>query len=141
MIFPSHKPKSKKKVETETVVQFFAEGVPKLSSDTFVKNVKLPKTLPKSNKKSCDIIQVSYELKVEAEVLGFHLDIDFKYPITLGSIPFVEVNPELASAGSKFPIASAPTDDRKYFSRVLCLSTILSILQSRHRHLTKPCHF
>lgn len=110
------------------MVEFYGEGVSKLSSDTIVKNLKLPKTLIKSNKRSCDIIQVSYELKIEGQVLGFHLDIDFNFTIAMGSIPFAVTKTDEDSAENNFPGASAPAIDREstfeyenfaYFNAVL----------------------
>ena len=47
----------------------------------------VPKTIAPTNVKHSGIIQISYELKVEAQLENYRKKVDFSIPIVIGTIP------------------------------------------------------
>lgn len=72
--------------ETEKLVEVCGQGVSAGLSSTFVEELRIPQQLLCSNKNTCEVIHISYELKVEAEIDGCNENIEFLFPITIGSI-------------------------------------------------------
>lgn len=103
----------------------------------------------KTLKDYCNIIQISYELKVWAHVEGFHMNINMTFPITIGSVPIrdgvLAIVPPISDDFSddfsdsnalpdnnNFSTASAPYEDdlRKYLSSTESLCIKKSLFRS-----------
>jgi hypothetical protein len=63
------------------------EGVGKMQTATIAKDFLIPPKIATSNAKYCEILQISYELVVEAEMPGCRRNFKIAVPITIGSIP------------------------------------------------------
>lgn len=106
-------PKVKTKTEVETFEKAFDyDGLGEIENGTFTKQLLLPEFLPNTNVDLCKTVQISYELIVEAETIGFHCNVIAKVPITIGTVPlkFDQVAVS-ASDVSPFIDASAPPLD------------------------------
>jgi hypothetical protein len=68
-------------------VKVWGPGVKGSSSSKIEKDLPIPRFFMNSNSKYCNVIQIFYELKVEAQITGFHRNIEIVFPITIGSIP------------------------------------------------------
>lgn len=76
------------KVEPEEVIKTQYGGVGRGDEKTYNTEITLPLALLSSSAKICRVIQVSYELKVEAVAKGFHhRNVNIVLPIEIGSIP------------------------------------------------------
>lgn len=83
----SHSPRYKTKYNSEKLVEVYAEGIGGNGITTFTKALKLPLTLLSTNTKYCNVVQVSYELKVVAEISGCQRNFKIRIPITIGNVP------------------------------------------------------
>lgn len=90
--YTSQLPEKRTKIETLTITEIKCGKVQKKSATTFDQNIQIP-TLPPSNTNYCRFLNVSYEVRVEALMSGFHSDLIVKIPITLGTIPLNFSNP------------------------------------------------
>lgn len=79
-------------METEKVAECFFGGVAKFQNKDIDAVIPIPQLLPVSNGMYCNVIQISYELKVEVNTQGCHMDIDLVMPIVIGTVPIV-MNP------------------------------------------------
>lgn len=115
----SQTPYSKTKTETESMSQIFVEGVKACSSVTLEPLLTIPRIMTNSNERFCSVVQVSYEIKVEAQVSGCHANVEIKIPITIGSVPFTDDLPftqvpqiEMSSPSAPLlPPVSVPVPD------------------------------
>lgn len=82
----SDPPIAEEKLETEIVIELFAEGVGKMKNVEHKKCLLLPTNIPKTLEHYCNVIQISYELKVGAESKTLPIIRDIVFPITIGSI-------------------------------------------------------
>ncbi|CRK98598.1 CLUMA_CG012195, isoform A [Clunio marinus] len=80
-------PHRRTNVDIEKIIEDYHDGVDGSSSVEFVKNLKLPERMINTNIKYSNLIQVSYEIKVEAEVPDCHKNAVIIIPITIGSVP------------------------------------------------------
>lgn len=82
-------PSSKIKTESLKLLEICVnEEVYARSSKTFSKDLKIPDDLVCSNSQYCNVIQIYYELKVEADIPSDCQDnVALILPITIGSIP------------------------------------------------------
>ena len=87
MIFFSHTPHCKTKLKVDKMVEVFKDGVAASTSRTFVENLQLPSTLVNTNNRICNVIQVTYELKIEAQTSGCHSNFEMIFPIVIGTVP------------------------------------------------------
>lgn len=86
----------------------------------------IPKTIPNSNGMLCNVITISYELKIQATPEGCHFDIDLKTPVSIGSDPLImdssSVQPTFGGQLTRPPIDFIPvlpyTDDINYLNNV-----------------------
>ena len=65
----------------------FGQGVEKGRSETIQEILKLPKNLMPSNSRTCQIVQVSYHVEVEAIVSGCHKNVVLRTPVVIGTVP------------------------------------------------------
>jgi Arrestin (or S-antigen), N-terminal domain/Arrestin (or S-antigen), C-terminal domain len=78
----------KTKVCKEEIVESSSVGVKAGETVSFDHAVQIPQTLMLSNKRSCSVYQISYELKVTAETKGISVSPELHIPITLGTVGF-----------------------------------------------------
>jgi len=136
--FNSQTPERKTKLNKESVAEAFSEGVVAGGYARLEATLKIPQILTATNYRYCNIIQVSYELKVQAEVSGCHCNpITLEIPITLGTKP-LRLDSGVISNFPSPMVPSAPVlnDHRKFLLRDDCHSEFDSLLQ--HHRLTKP---
>lgn len=80
----------KTKFESDDMVESIVEGVKRLTRYKKIHtDLAIPRVLLKSNSRYCNVVQIFYELKVEAILAGCHKSIKLFFPITIGSIPLV----------------------------------------------------
>lgn len=65
--------------------------------------------LPPSNLDNCGIIDLHYDLQVVCEVAGFHTNLDGIIPITIGTIPLNDYQPQAPSSQQPIDISMMPT--------------------------------
>lgn len=65
--------------------------------------------LPPSNLDNCGIIDLHYELQVLCEVSGFHRNIDGMIPITIGTVPLKDYQPQVPTNQMVDDISTMPT--------------------------------
>lgn len=106
----SQAPYPKRKVQVSTIAVIVTDGIRGVGSVTIDKLLLLPQTMLVSNKRFCNVIQVSYELVVEAEVSGCHGGIEISIPITVGLEPSgakeLDSNNNISSLMDPLPAAS-----------------------------------
>ena len=64
-----------------------AQGVEKRTTAHFIKELIVPLILKNTNTMHCDVLQITYELKVTCVIAGRLVDAEVSFPITLGSVP------------------------------------------------------
>lgn len=89
LLISSNDPYQNTKLVTFTIAEGIVDGISGPGSSTVEKLLLLPKVMLASNKRICKVIQVSYELNVEAEVSGCYKSIEVIIPITIGPEPIV----------------------------------------------------
>uniref|UniRef100_A0A1Q3FC19 Putative arrestin domain protein n=1 Tax=Culex tarsalis TaxID=7177 RepID=A0A1Q3FC19_CULTA len=85
---PRRETKKKKEIISEISVGPIEAG----NSQTWSQNIQIP-PLPPSNLTNCGIIDVDYDIKVEAVVSGPHANLDGNIPIVLGTVPLESFQP------------------------------------------------
>lgn len=65
--------------------------------------------LPPSNLDNCGIIDLHYDLQVVCEVAGFHTNLDGLIPITIGTIPLKDYQPQAPASQQSIDISMMPT--------------------------------
>ena len=69
----------------------------------------LPSVLTNSNREFCDVIKVSYRLKVEAVVDGCHMNVKSVFPIVIGTVP-LNLGQTFNGEAVKMPISDYKND-------------------------------
>ena len=69
------------------MVEVFVDGVGASTSKTIVENLLLPGNLVNTNNRFCNVIEVTYDLKIEAETSGCHTNFEMIFPIVIGTVP------------------------------------------------------
>jgi hypothetical protein len=69
------------------MVETFKEGVGTSTTKSLTENLQIPSILVNTNNRFCNVVQISYDLKVEAMVAGCHKNIEMVFPIVIGSVP------------------------------------------------------
>lgn len=85
-------PRRETKKDTIKISDIVLEGVAKTGSKIWQKEIEIP-PLPASNLVNCSIVDLDYDLKVDAVVSGVHKNLDGKIPIILGTIPLANFQP------------------------------------------------
>lgn len=99
--FRSTIPKANTIVSEELVSEVeFDEGAKSNDSKNFKGELSIPNERVK-NLKNCTLIDVDYEVYVVAEVGKFHIDLENRIPIILGSIPFVATPSDVILSGQR----------------------------------------
>lgn len=65
------------------------EGVRAASDALIQRDFMIPQIMVTSNSRYCNVVQVSYELVVEADVSGCHTNLEVRIPIVIGSVPII----------------------------------------------------
>lgn len=102
----SFRPKKKTKMLIEAEGKVCTDTVPILTVQTFHEQLVVPSLPP--NISNCDIIKVSYELRVKAKTSGFSRSPKLKFPITIGTVP-------LESRGDNIPSSPSCASLRKFY--------------------------
>lgn len=84
-------------MEIHNLVDAYADGVHKTSNATVEKDIFVPSSIGNSSTKFSRIIQISYDLKVVAEVFGLHHNVEVIVPITIGTVPINFNNQDISS--------------------------------------------
>lgn len=71
----------------DKMVEVFKDGVAASTSRTVVENLQLPSTLVNTNNRICNVIQITYDLKIEAQTSGCHSNFEMIFPIVIGTVP------------------------------------------------------
>lgn len=87
--FQVQQPRSARKREVEKIDELTMGPIDAGGSRTWEQKIEVP-ALPPSNLVNCGIIDLDYELFVEAQVGGMHKNLDGVIPITLGTVPLTD---------------------------------------------------
>lgn len=130
------------------MVEISVRGVGASNSDDIETSLSIPQVMLTSNSRYCQVVKVSYELKVEAEVSGCHRNITFKFPIEIGSVKLTLNRPSNPSALPFLSIPNAINDnvtsptapllDSRKFDHTSQVKQSINIYLQLHRPLTKP---
>ncbi|KAK7866141.1 hypothetical protein R5R35_004789 [Gryllus longicercus] len=90
--FKATSPSNTVKKDKITIVDHKFGGVTGNSSKTWTEQIVIP-PLPPSNLMNCNIIDLSYDMKVEAKLPGVYPNAELKTPIILGTIPLINYQP------------------------------------------------
>jgi hypothetical protein len=93
-------PKRRTKQLTLTEANISTDSVAVQTEKTFIETLTVPSLPP--NISNCDIIQVSYELKIKARTTGFSRSPKLRLPITIGSSPLIWPNSPTCRISRKF---------------------------------------
>jgi hypothetical protein len=91
VVFNSAKPKKKTKILVLSEAKVSTDAIPILSMESFDEKLVVPSLPP--NITNCDVIQVSYELRVKAMTSGLSRSPKLKIPITIGTVPLEGIRP------------------------------------------------
>lgn len=100
--YHSQAPSFKTKLEVETIQEQRVGGVAALANAEYAARLVVP-PVPASNGGQCRVIDVSYEVKVEAKTSGPHQSPFVLVPVTIGTRPLTEN----ATGGQQGTIAAA----------------------------------
>lgn len=91
MNFFSQTPKvqEKKLVENEVKEVIFQQIQPKQKRD-FLRKISVPPLPP--NIENCEIIKISYQLRIKAKTIGWNKSPKLKFPVIIGTIPIFNEN-------------------------------------------------
>lgn len=113
-------------MEVQSIAKVTFQGCQRESSASFDASLMVPYAIPNSNKKFCEIVQISYELRVEAENAGCCADLGIIIPITIGSIALTGSNYQngadraiSSSVNPSAPFLGGQTDDCPDYSSVI----------------------
>lgn len=79
----------KKKLEIHNLAVSFTDGIRKTRTATVEKDIVVPLSAESSSLKYSRIIQISYELRVIAELFGLYRNLEIVIPVTIGTIPLI----------------------------------------------------
>lgn len=87
--YNSDQPHRKTKLDSKTIQVAYCDGVSSSNFTTIEEELMVPVNVIKSNRKYCNIVEVSYELKVKAKISGCRSNIEVSFPITIGTVPLI----------------------------------------------------
>lgn len=90
--FSVQQPRSARKREVEKIDELTMGPIDAGGSRTWEQKIEVP-ALPPSNLVNCGIIDLDYELFVEAQVGGIHKNLSGAIPVTLGTVPLTDWKP------------------------------------------------
>lgn len=82
-------PAVKSKTSTEDVIEMTIRGITGKRKSSHTSKIQIPKDVIPTNSHCSRILQVSYELMIEAIAEGCHVNVEVKTPIMIGSCPNV----------------------------------------------------
>ncbi|KAJ9574596.1 hypothetical protein L9F63_008223, partial [Diploptera punctata] len=97
--FIANEPYGSKKEEEITVGEIVFDGVTANGSNTATISMPVP-PVPPSDLDNCSIIDLTYYLKVTAEVQGCHANLKASTPIIIGTIPIMSYQPAFQTWGT-----------------------------------------
>lgn len=95
--FHVHQPKRATKKEHEVIEELTMGPIDAGQSRSWEQKIQVP-ALPPSNLVNCGIIDLDYEIKVEAQVGSIHRNLEGIIPITLGTVPLVDFKPPVSDS-------------------------------------------
>lgn len=105
--FHTSAPRMTKK-EVKTIGELAIGPFSKAEQRTVRQSLDLP-PLPPSNLVNCGIIDLHYDLQVICEVAGFHTNLEGVIPITIGTVPLKDYQPQAPASQQSFDISMMPT--------------------------------
>ena len=106
--FHTHTPRRVTKQEQAVIATLAFGPVEPGKSNTWRQTMEIP-PLPPSNLVNCGIIDLDYDLYVEAEVTGMHTNLSGIIPITLGTVPLANFQPPVPVSTEEKDISMLPT--------------------------------
>lgn len=98
------------------MIEVYAAGVDSGETKNFSVELQVPQITMHSNGRFCNIVEISYELKVEAEISGCHQNVTMIFPITIGSVPLnfgasvpFYTQPEMLQGPAFSPVPTYPS--------------------------------
>lgn len=88
--FFSQHPRSNAKTDKVTVTKLKGESVLRQCTKSFTYDLLIPAT-PPTSLNHCRLVQISYQLEVEAKVKGTHANEVVCIPLTIGNLPLMNV--------------------------------------------------
>lgn len=107
LAFHTSAPRMTKK-DVKTIGELALGPFGKSEQRTIKQSLDVP-PLPPSNLDNCGIIDLHYDLQVIAEVSGFHTNLDGIIPITIGTIPLKDYQPQAPASQQSVDISMMPT--------------------------------
>ncbi|XP_037954291.1 arrestin domain-containing protein 17-like [Teleopsis dalmanni] len=86
----SQSPYTHAKTSRTTVTKIKGESVPRNCNKQFTYHLHVPAT-PPTCFNLCRLIQIAYEVMVEAKVVGYHANQVISTPVTIGNVPLMSV--------------------------------------------------
>lgn len=83
----SSTPSSKTNYQTEVMAEVNCDGARGKDVKTINKSITIPQIAVSSNTRYCNVVQIFYEIEIEAKIPGCHKNVLVKIPITIGAIP------------------------------------------------------
>lgn len=95
--YESDMPEPNAKYEIQDLVKVTAPRIGGKVKSVHDGQLQIPYHIDMSNSHCCRVVQISYELRVEAVTVGCHGNIEITTPITIGSVPlqFIASAPQL----------------------------------------------
>lgn len=94
----------------QKILEEFVGGVNTNQNKVYEKIIKLPPNMDCSNSSTCNVVQVGFQVEVEAKVSGCHSDVELITPITIGNIPLDFGPTSIESVQPTFQTSSAPSE-------------------------------
>lgn len=93
VLYKSQIPSSKTKLELDVVQERRTGSVRKKDQRSFEVHIAIP-PIPPTNLNLCKVIEIAYEVKVEAKVSGPHASPFVLIPVTIGTVPLNRNTPD-----------------------------------------------
>lgn len=113
VLYKSQVPSTQTKLELDVVQERRSGGVPKKTQRTFEVVVAIP-PIPPTNTNLCKVIEIAYEVRVEAKICGPHSNPFVQMPVTIGTVPLNRnapdpQTPSILTAAADSPICEQPS--------------------------------
>lgn len=93
IVYNSQTPTTKCKIDIKRIQEKRSVGVNARNEERYEISLPIP-SIPPTNLGTCRIIQISYDVKVEAKISGLHLNPFVVIPIKIGTIPLQNFQPQ-----------------------------------------------
>lgn len=98
IVYHSQTPTRATKEELRSIQQKRSSGVAQNNEERFEISLPIP-SLPSTNEGGCRIIYISYDIKVEAKIIGVRQNPFVVLPITIGNVPLQAVRHAYENVG------------------------------------------